>query len=178
MDTLWHTGARISEALALTQDSFLIGEGRPYPGVVLPTLKTLRKGRGRPKKSQAGKPPQRVVTILDGAYIDAALRYFATHRPGRGEPLWDIDRRAADRWLKSAVETLASEGHPLPLQKISCHTFRHSFAVNALLHGIDSRVVQQWLGHANYASTLVYTRVLNEHTGHLMGQVRYQTVNG
>ena len=56
---------------------------------------------------------------------------------------------------------------------VSPHTFRHSFAINAVLHGTPLPVLQGWLGHADIASTLIYTRVLTLETHHLMRRIQF-----
>jgi len=46
-------------------------------------------------------------------------------------------------------------------KRVGCHTLRYSFATRLLEAHYDIRTVQELLGHANVATTMIYTHVLN-----------------
>jgi len=45
-------------------------------------------------------------------------------------------------------------------KRVSCHTFRHSFAAHLLENGYAIRTVQELLGHKDVKTTMVYTHLL------------------
>lgn len=68
---------------------------------------------------------------------------------------WHADPSALDRVIDEAAHRAGIN------KRVTCHTFRHSFATHLLEAGYDIRQVQTLLGHANLKTTMIYTHVMN-----------------
>lgn len=157
IETLWNTGARIHEALALTKGDFYLDEETPF--VVLRTLKQ-REPKSSVTKNKVKIRPKRVVALFDPQYVQLMKSYFATMRLKNQSQIWPIQSDNTVRnWLRSAVEQAEVNGISYVVEPITCKTFRHSFAMHLIFNGVPLKVIQAYLGHKKSSSTDVYTKI-------------------
>jgi integrase/recombinase XerD len=143
LELLYATGMRASECLGLTLDDVNLSAG-----YVVCTGKG-RKQRLVPVGAEAARWVSRYlrdVRPLSTRVRDSG-RLFVNPRGGRlsRQSLWTIVRRAAAR---AGLR-----------QRISPHVLRHSFASHLLEGGADLRSIQAMLGHADIATTQIYTHL-------------------
>jgi len=79
-----------------------------------------------------------------------------TTDPGTGaRGCYHLHPSSVQRAVKNAARAIGLA------QRVTCHTFRHSFATHLLEDGYDIRTIQELLGHKSVKSTMIYTHVLN-----------------
>lgn len=145
LELLYATGMRISEASGLTMDRVDVDRQR---------LRVLGKGSkerelifGAPARNALHAYAAQGRPVLAGHGGRAAAAVFLN---ASGSPLSARGARmAVDRWVEAAG--LGARATP--------HTLRHSFATHMLEGGADLRSVQELLGHANLATTQIYTHL-------------------
>lgn len=163
LDLMWSTGARVSEVLGLTPGSF-VDDGYDY-GVILSTLK---QRPGRPSKRAIARSAKRYVPIVDAVLQNSVQRYITAGGFRRSERLFKMTRQTINRHIHAL--TVRAGGAPF---RISCHTFRHSFAIHLILHGRPLKYVSKLLGHKSVESTEIYTNILTIDGEHFLRGVEF-----
>ncbi len=150
--TLWNTGTRINESLALTRGDFSLAP--PYPFVQLAPLKQRTEKAAR----TAGRMPAgQLQTMVATLKIPLERRNKRTGRTEKAR-IWEVTDRTVRTWIGEAVAAAAADGVTFSVP-VTPHTFRHSYAMHMLYAGIPLKVLQSLMGHKSISSTEVYTKV-------------------
>jgi tyrosine recombinase XerC len=149
LEVLYASGMRAGELVALDlSDIAETGNG---------------EGEARIRRGKGGKER---IALLGTAAVAAVNAYVANGRPalaaGSVKPtnalfLNRFGGRLSDRSLRRLFDKYCAA--VAAAHKVTPHTLRHSFATHLLDNGADLRVVQELLGHADLATTQVYTHV-------------------
>src|SRR5487761_1082764 len=151
VELLYGGGLRVSELVALTHAAarrdarFLVVRGKGGKGRLVPL----------------GRPARRALD----AYLAVRDRFLKDGAESR----WLFPSRGAEGHLTrrrcgQLIEGLARETG----LKVSPHVLRHAFASHLVDGGADLRSVQEMLGHADIATTQIYTHVQSERLTRLM----------
>jgi integrase/recombinase XerD len=151
LEMLYATGLRVSElvglplAAALRDPRFLLVRGKGGKERLVPLSPPARE-------ALAAYLGCRKAFLPQGAAAKTARWLF----PSRGAA-GHLTRQRCGQVLKELA--LAAGLDPA---RLSPHVLRHAFASHLLDHGADLRSVQQMLGHADIATTQIYTHVQGE----------------
>lgn len=139
---LYHTGCRVSEALALRWEDLNL-EG------LLPTLTVLQGKGGKGRVIRLSERLRETLTELRPQDAEPNGLVFATRTGGpmARNNVWTSLRRAA---RQSGID-----------RDISPHWFRHAHASHALDGGAPVQSVKETLGHASLATTSLYVHARN-----------------
>ncbi|MCP4923846.1 MAG: site-specific tyrosine recombinase XerD [bacterium] len=154
LELLYATGVRVSELVSLP-----LSAARE----ALNTGLLLVKGKG-------GK--ERLIPVATPAL--EALKDYLPHREQFGDESspWTFPSRGRQGYLtrhrfSQLLKDLAVAAHLDP-KKLSPHVLRHAFATHLLEGGANLLAVQKMLGHADVATTEIYTHVQGEHLKELV----------
>jgi integrase/recombinase XerD len=153
-ELLYATGLRVSELVGLP-----LAAVRGDPRMI------LVRGKGDKERMVPLSRPARAALVEWLAYRDAedetgrkAGRVPSRHLfPGDGR-----EGHLTRQYFHSLVKDVAVLAGIAP-SRVTPHVLRHAFATHLLAHGADLRVIQTLLGHADVATTEIYTHVLDDH---------------
>lgn len=154
LELFFSTGLRVSELCALNQD---IDLSRDEFSV---------RGKGEKVRVVFLSPSAKsAVAAYIKARGDMSEALFVSYGPAsakastgkKGMELPRITPRSVERLIKQYATKAGIT------RKVTPHVIRHSFATDLLENGADLRSVQALLGHANIATTQVYTHVTDKH---------------
>lgn len=163
LEILYATGMRVSELVALPR-SALVGDER--------TLTIEGKG-GRQRVVPLNPAAQQVLMLYLQERDGDAARESRRRGDGTSEsrwlfPSWGQRGHLTRQRLAQELKALAREAGIEPA-RVSPHVLRHAFASHLIERGADLRSVQKLLGHADIATTQVYTHLRE---GHLRRVIR------
>ncbi|SEJ33461.1 integrase/recombinase XerD [Sphingomonas sp. OV641] len=137
LELLYGSGLRATELVSLPRNA--IHPDRPF---------LILKGKG---------DKERLVPISDRAR--AAVAAWRDHVAAESPHLFPSGKSHISRVrLFQIVRSLGAEAG-IPPDRISPHVLRHAFATHLLEGGADLRALQSMLGHADIATTEIYTHV-------------------
>lgn len=149
LETLFSTGLRISELVALEKEQF-----------------QNLKDKKDLELSIVGKGEYPRTIYLSERALSWVKRYLSARKDDK-KPLFirysgrkDADSRLTTRTIERMVKRCAVEsGVPI---FTTPHVLRHTMATDLLSQGVDLRIIQEFLGHRSITSTQIYTHVTSK----------------
>lgn len=159
MELLYATGMRVTELVSLPVSS---ARGDPRMLLVL--------GKGGKERMVPLSPPARDALAIWLEERDKAEDASVEKGGSRSKFLFPSRGKSGHLTRHRfflLVKELAVQGGVSP-EKVTPHTLRHAFATHLLANGADLRSIQTLLGHADIATTEIYTHVLDERLSELV----------
>ena len=149
LESLFSTGLRIAELMALDKEQFTNTKDKKDF-----ELGIIGKG-SRPRTVYFSERALSWLKKYLADRKDMEKPLFINHRSRK-----DADRRLTSRSAERIVKKYAIlSGVPI---FTTPHTLRHSMATDLLSQGVDLRTIQEFLGHKNIVTTQIYTHVTNK----------------
>ena len=146
LELLYASGLRVSELVGLDMDR-----------LDLPNLQLRVIGKGNKERRVPMGEPARDRLLR---YISGPRERWTAVRPG--EAVF-VSRRGRRLGREAVWRIVHRWGETSGVgERVTPHTFRHSFATHLLEGGADLRVVQALLGHASISTTQLYTHLTGE----------------
>lgn len=149
MQILYATGLRVTELVSLPVAAL---RGDPRMLLVL--------GKGGKERMVPLSPPARTAITAWLAHLDKTQEDTA-----RPSPFAFPSRGKSGHLTRVRFFTLIKElctTAKIDPARVTPHTLRHAFATHLLQNGADLRAIQTLLGHADIATTEIYTHILDE----------------
>ena len=121
---LLYTGCRRCEGLAITLSDFNLQADDCRGNITIRGTKT--------------EAAERVIPLFKNVHASWS-KYIVTKQ---GKPLFPFKPHTVTRWFKKLC----------PNHKL--HDLRHTFATNCIAAGVDKKVLQEWLGHSDFETTM------------------------
>ncbi len=155
MEMLYASGMRVSELVGLTLHHLQRDPKKPkklQPYFII----TGKGGKDRlvPMHAAALKALTKYLTLRDHFLPKNSESHYLFPDRVRGGKILPLTRQKFGQMLKQLCEESGIDP-----ARCSPHTLRHSFATHLLEGGADLRVIQELLGHADIATTQIYTHV-------------------
>jgi integrase/recombinase XerD len=160
VELLYGAGLRASELVSLTLGSLPRRKGGRWAGGDI----IIRGKGGKERLCPLGRPALEALSnwLEERQASDAKVRAEDFVFPSRG-----ASGHLTRRRLGQLLEALALEAGLDPA-RVHPHALRHAYATHLLQGGADLRAVQMLLGHADIATTQIYTHVLTDELQELL----------
>ncbi|MDG4648404.1 site-specific tyrosine recombinase XerD [Roseibacterium sp. SDUM158017] len=152
-EVLYATGLRVSELVALPAAA-LRGDPRML----------LVRGKGGKERMVPLSPPARDAARVWLERRDAEEDLARREKGATASPYLFPSRGRAGHMTRVRFFTLVKEvsaAAGIDPARVTPHTLRHAFATHLLQNGADLRAIQTLLGHADIATTEIYTHILD-----------------